>query len=56
VAGLGVGLAASVRAESLQPFAPRLAINLAKIALAALLVLGLLILFYIYRSNLVLLN
>jgi hypothetical protein len=56
VAGLGVGLAASVRAESLLPFAPRLAINLAKIALAALLVLGLLILFYIYRSNLVLLN
>jgi len=52
-AGIGAGLADSVRAESLAAAAPRLAASLAKVAVIALAVFGLLVLFYMQRSNLV---
>ena len=52
-AGIGAGLAASVRADSLSRVAPRLAAGLAKLAVAALGAFGLAVLFYIQRSNLV---
>jgi hypothetical protein len=53
-AGIGAGLAASMRADSLSQAAPRVAAGLAKLAVAALGVFGLAVLFYIQRSNLVL--
>jgi len=52
-AGIGAGLADSVRTESLAAAAPRLAASLAKVAVIALAVFGLLVLFYMQRSNLV---
>jgi hypothetical protein len=52
-AGIGAGLAASVRADSLSQVAPRVAAGLAKLAVAALGVFGLAVLFYLRRSNLV---
>jgi hypothetical protein len=52
-AGIGAGLADSVRTESLAAAAPRLAASLAKVAVIALTVFGLLVLFYMQRSNLV---
>jgi hypothetical protein len=53
-AGIGAGLAAATRAESLNQAAPRVAAGLAKLAVAALGVFGLAVLIYIKRSNLVL--
>ena len=53
-AGIGAGLAAATRAESLNQAAPRVAAGLAKLAVAALGVFGLAVLFYIQSSNLVL--
>ena len=53
-AGIGAGLAASMRADSLSQAAPRVAAGLAKLAVVALGVFGLAVLFYIQRSNLVL--
>lgn len=53
-AGIGAGLAAGVRADSLSQAAPRVVAGLAKVAVAALGVFGLAVLFYIKRSNLVL--
>jgi hypothetical protein len=52
-AGLGTGLAAGVRAASLQAEAPRLAAALARIAVAALAAFGVVVTFYLWRSNLV---
>lgn len=51
--GIGAGLAAAVRAESLKVVAPRVAAGLAKLSLLALGVFGLAVLFYLRRSNLV---
>ncbi|MDO9224684.1 MAG: hypothetical protein Q8M09_07665 [Pseudomonadota bacterium] len=51
--GIGAGLAAAVRAESLKVSAPRVAAGLAKLSLLALGVFGLAVLFYLRRSNLV---
>jgi hypothetical protein len=53
-AGIGAGLAASVRADSLAAAAPRVAARLAQVAMAALGGFGLVVLFYLQRSNLVL--
>jgi hypothetical protein len=53
-AGIGAGLAASMRAASLSQVAPRVAAGLAKLAVVALGVFGLAVLIYIKRSNLVL--
>jgi hypothetical protein len=53
-AGIGAGLAGGVRADSLSQAAPRVAAGLAKVAVAAMGVFGLAVLFYINRSNLVL--
>jgi hypothetical protein len=53
-AGIGAGLAVSMRAETLSQAAPRVAAGLAKLSVAALGVFGLAVLFYIQRSNLVL--
>jgi len=52
-AGIGAGLAAAVRAESLKVSAPQIAAGLAKLSLLALGVFGLAVLFYLRRSNLV---
>ncbi|MBM4180030.1 MAG: hypothetical protein FJ209_00555 [Betaproteobacteria bacterium] len=52
-AGLGAGLAAGVRAQSLHNEAPRLAAALARIAVAALASFGAAVSFYLWRSNLV---
>jgi hypothetical protein len=52
-AGIGAGLAAAVRADSLAAVAPRVAADLAKLALVALGGFGLAVLFYVQRSNLV---
>lgn len=52
-AGIGAGLAAAARADSLKLAAPRVAAGLAKVAVAALGVFGLAVLFYLLRSNLV---
>jgi hypothetical protein len=64
-AGIGAGLAAGVatgggtggatktRADSLREAAPRVATNLAKLSVAALGLFGLAVLFYLWRSNLV---
>jgi hypothetical protein len=52
-AGIGAGLTAGVRADSLNQAAPRVAAGLAKLAVAALGVFGLVVLFYIRHSNLV---
>ncbi len=52
-AGIGAGLAAAVRADSLNQAAPRVATGLAKLAVVALGMFGLAVLFYIKRSNLV---
>jgi hypothetical protein len=52
-AGIGAGLTAGVRADSLNQAAPRVAAGLAKLAVAALGVFGLAVLFYIRHSNLV---
>lgn len=52
-AGMGAGLAAHVRADSLAQAAPRVAVGLAWLSLAALGVFGLAVLFYLQRSNLV---
>ncbi|MDP2433669.1 MAG: hypothetical protein Q8O33_16825 [Pseudomonadota bacterium] len=52
-AGIGAGLAAAARADSLKLAAPRVAVGLAKVAVAALGVFGLAVLFYLRRSNLV---
>jgi hypothetical protein len=53
VTGIGAGIAASVRAESLAAAAPGFAAGLAKVAVAALALFGLAVLFYLQRSNLV---
>ena len=53
-AGIGAGLAAAVRADSLSRAAPRVAAGLAKLAVVALGGFGLAVLFYLRRSNLVL--
>lgn len=53
VTGIGTGIAASVRAESLAVAAPGIAAGLAKVAVAALALFGLAVLFYLQRSNLV---
>ncbi|MDD5390459.1 MAG: hypothetical protein PHD37_14025 [Gallionellaceae bacterium] len=52
-AGIGAGLAAAARADSLKVSAPRVAAGLTKVAVAALGVFGLAVLFYLRRSNLV---
>jgi hypothetical protein len=52
--GMGAGLAASVRVDSLTIAAARVATRLAQVSVAALSVFGVIVLFYIYRSNLVL--
>jgi hypothetical protein len=52
-AGIGAGLAAAARADSLRAAAPRVARGLAKLALAVLGGFGLAVLFYVWRSNLV---
>ena len=52
-AGIGAGLAAAVRADSLAQAAPRVAVSLAKWSVAALGLFGLAVLFYLQRSNLV---
>jgi hypothetical protein len=55
VAGIGAGLAASCRrVGSLASVAPRIAGRLVLLALAGLVVFGLLVVFYILRSGLVL--
>jgi hypothetical protein len=53
-AGIGAGLAAAVRADSLSQAAPRVAAGLAQVAVAALGGFGLVVLFYLRSSNLVL--
>jgi hypothetical protein len=53
-AGIGAGLATAVRADSLKQMAPHMAAALAKVAVAALGVFGLAVVFYIRRSNLAL--
>jgi hypothetical protein len=52
--GIGAGLAAAVRADSLRAAAPRVARRLAKTSVAALGLFGLAVLIYLQRSNLVL--
>jgi hypothetical protein len=52
-AGIGAGLAAGVRSDSLREAAPRVAASLAKLSVAALGLFGLAVLFYLQRSNLV---
>ncbi len=53
-AGIGAGLAAAVRADSLKGEAPRVAARLAWLALAALGGFGVAVAAYVWRSNLVL--
>ena len=53
-AGIGAGLAAGVRADSLKGESRRIAANLARVALAALVGFGVAVATYIWRSNLVL--
>ena len=51
--GIGAGLAAATRADSLREAAPQVAVRLAKLSVAALGLFGLAVLFYLQRSNLV---
>ncbi|MBU1665867.1 MAG: hypothetical protein KKG92_10755 [Gammaproteobacteria bacterium] len=51
--GIGAGLAAAARVDSLKVAAPQVAVGLAKVSVAALGVFGLAVLFYLLRSNLV---